>query len=115
MLTAVASRRSDSGPGCSAAQQPSVKERIFDYLRSNWRDSSPHMHEFAARAQGRRVSLPGYFSFPVLIEQVSINGSMAWARVKRPDGGLVIARQPGGFKSETRNIVEEILREKNLQ
>jgi superfamily II DNA or RNA helicase len=46
------------------------------------------MHELTARAQGRRVSLPGYFSFPVLIEQVSINGNMAWARVKRPDGGL---------------------------
>jgi hypothetical protein len=27
----------------------------------------------------------------------------------------VTAKQPGGFKSETRNVVEEILREKNLQ
>ena len=44
--------------------------------------------DLETRALRKRITLPGQFTYPVLIEQVTVVEDAVLARVRRPDGGL---------------------------
>lgn len=44
--------------------------------------------DLEARALRKRITLPSQFTYPVLIEQLTVHDTTALMRVRRPDGGL---------------------------
>ena len=45
------------------------------------------MSDLPVRAQRKRIQLPSQFTYPVLVEHVTIDDTLALVRVRRPDGG----------------------------
>jgi hypothetical protein len=46
------------------------------------------MSDLEVRALRKRITLPSQFTYPVLIEHVTVHDTAVLMRVRRPDGGL---------------------------